>query len=456
MKKTLKEIAIEKLKQPGYEDHALPVSRRDFIKLGLLAGGGAVLPLSLTERVLAQMTGVVRIPFLVFDLAGGAGMPANFLVGQEGGPEDLCNDYRRHGWNPRASGALDKTFGIPMAAGGVSKMLEGLKANLPQALTNEAQRSLKMASFCHFSLDDTSTNRASALTLVSRCGLQGSFLRAGLGLQSTLSGGNSDAYLSDSKFKPQMIRNLDELTRITSFGATFEELDPHTRKAIFNNLKGLAGESSQLKEVYEELSTFGVAEPKLDPRNNAQMNELYQLQNSSIDSPQALQAGIVYNTLMGNTGPGVITFSNCDYHDNTQTTGDAKDLEIGVAIGRAVHAAHLLKKPLFYQIITDGGVYAPGSDNYDRRWVGDRNQHSLTVVGYFDPNRDVELRRAQVGRYTPNAEVDQKTFIGDKPEKMVPAVLANYLHVQGLSGQIEAISGIRLQNSELDKMLVFA
>ncbi len=446
----LKNKILSKLKSPSFEDHKV-LSRRDLIKFGILAGGGALMPLGFATRALAQNAQLM--PFLVFDLAGGAGLPANFLVGKAGGPEDLCANYRQHGWNPRASDSLDRTFGVPMAKNS-SRLLAGLQETLPAELLREGQTKFKMATICNFSLDDTPVNRGSALTMISKAGLKGIFMNSGIGQKATLSGGNTDAYLPDSKFKPKLIRNLRDVVSLTSFGMNFEELPSESRREIFNQLKRAARDIPKLRDIYEDLSRFGLSEPKMDPRTSAEIKRVYNL-DQGIEQLQ-VEAAIAHNVLNGYTGPGVITIDGCDYHDNTQVTGDAKDFEIGRSIGNAVHAAYVLNKPLFFQIVSDGGVYASSSDNYERRWVGDDPLHSLSVMGYFNPKKPVEQRRLQIGHYTDNAKVEFKTIVGEKPEKMAVAVIANYLELNGLLGQAEALTGLRLQPYDTDQMLAFA
>ena len=90
-----------------YPDHPLPVSRRDFIRQGLMAGlgvvttpslfglfanpGAALAALSPDLAALKQACGIAtqgagKIPFICFDLAGGANISgSNVLVGQTGG-----------------------------------------------------------------------------------------------------------------------------------------------------------------------------------------------------------------------------------------------------------------------------------------------------------------------------------------------------------------------------------
>jgi len=451
----LKAKLIQKLQSPGYEDHKFSMSRRELIKMGLIAGGAVFTQYSFLQQAFAQTNAQVSIPFLTFDIAGGASMPGNFLVGQTGGPEDLCADYRQHGWNPRDSDSLYKNFGLPMSKK-KSKMLAGLKETLPKEISeNEAQTFLKMASFCHFSIDDTSTNHSSALSLVAKSGLRGRYIHSGIGTRTSLSGGNSDTLLADSQFKPKAVQGIDEFLNLTSFGREFESKTPGERKQIFDKLKTAAKDYPELTNAYQDLSQLGVRQPALDPRLNTQMAELYNLQPDASTGLE-LEAAIIYGTLKGFTGPSVLTLEDCDYHTQSEDKGAAKDLEFGQRLGRAIHAAYLLKTPLMFQIITDGGVYAKPSDDYNRAWVGDANQHSLSVIGYFNPKGNLSLRKQQVGRYTQEAQVDTTTSIGKGPEKMVSGVIANYLNISGQMSHIEALTGIRLQANEIDELLVFA
>ena len=180
MPKKLSLEEIIRLKTP--KDHKPPTTRRDFLKYGLIPFAGYALAPSFLGQILfqnaakaagvnpqdASLCGAAGesgyLPFLVFDLEGGAGLPGNFLVGKTGGPSDLIKDYSTLGWNPRNSNAIDERFGLPMAGNNVSRMLAGIL----QTAKPENLAKLLMGSFLHFSQDDTSVNRTSALTLVAR------------------------------------------------------------------------------------------------------------------------------------------------------------------------------------------------------------------------------------------------------------------------------------------------
>src|SRR4051812_23401966 len=97
------------LNQPlRLENHARPVSRRDFLARGLITGAATVVAPAFLGALLNPRTanalspdinpgnmcniqlGAGKVPFICFDLAGGANIAgSNVLVGQQGGQLDL-------------------------------------------------------------------------------------------------------------------------------------------------------------------------------------------------------------------------------------------------------------------------------------------------------------------------------------------------------------------------------
>lgn len=92
-----------------HPDHPRPVTRRDFIRQGFMSGAGAVIAptmlsmlagsrpvhalsddmINLKDNVCGIQDGAGKIPFICFDLAGGANIAgSNVLVGGQGGIED--------------------------------------------------------------------------------------------------------------------------------------------------------------------------------------------------------------------------------------------------------------------------------------------------------------------------------------------------------------------------------
>lgn len=456
-------------------DHKL-VTRRDFLSQGIIQFGAAVsMPTVLGgmlgvgyNNVFAADCGGVNgstlTPFLVFDMAGGAALPGNFLVGKKGGPEDLLSSYNQLGWDPRESGALNKDFGLPLSAK-YSKLLTGILANA----SADARKNFRMGSFCHFGQDDTSTNKLNIASLIMRTGFRGTLLSNGVGLRDSASGGNSAPVYSNLAYKPTRIGNINDLLGSTSFGGSA------FKGTKIDYLKQLAQSGLNLSKIqkndtitlpdgqvladlsqcaYEKSVTLLENTAGLDPRLDPVAQAVYQInQNTAQDSAAAVSAAVAVNTIRGYSGPSIYTLGGCDYHDGTQTTGDARDGDMGVIIGRAVEAAHRIQKPLFFQLITDGGC---DSEIGSRKWRGDSGTKSMTVIGYYNPKGAPKMVRTQVGHYTNGQAADNTTLIGNEPALVGYAVLANYLNIHGKLADFATYApGVFTETGKLESVLIF-
>ena len=453
-----------------HNDHPRPVTRRELLAQGFIGFSAmATMPtlagLLSTRAMAMECGGAIEsyLPFMVFDMAGGAALPANFLVGRQGGATDLLANYNLLGWDPRAAGAIDSRFGAPMAAN-ASKVLAGIL----QTLSAPAQAKLRMGTFCHFARDDTSGNPLSSVSLVARTGYRGLVVPKGVGNRSSESGGNSDVVARDPALRPLSVTRVADILNSVSFGAAFTGMNAATITAMARGAMNVG--TSQLGELpagadadqLTELATCGYQQnlgytqgtAGLDPRNNAQIRGIYQIQANAPDNDETVvSAAIAMNVMTGNSGPGIFTVAGCDYHDGSQATGDAKDLSMGMQIGRAIEVANQMNKPFFFQLLTDGGCYAREGT---RMWRGDSGDKCMTVIGYFDPNGPREQRRTQVGWYTEGQGAEQNTFIGAEPAKVAYAVFANYLNVIGRLGDFERYAPGIFSSSELDRLLIFA
>ena len=126
--------------EPQYHaDHPRPVTRRQFVAQGFMTGaaytaGSGLLSMftnprdamaALSGDLSSQMqnpckiagNGANKIPFICFDLAGGANIAgSNVLVGKEGGQMDFLSDagYRKMGLpNSMVPGLIDPVLNLP-------------------------------------------------------------------------------------------------------------------------------------------------------------------------------------------------------------------------------------------------------------------------------------------------------------------------------------------------------
>ncbi len=469
---------MKRNKNNQFIDHPRPVTRRDFLSRGGYALTATLMAPSLIGKLARANSNDPAscappgnadnfIPMLVFDCNGGAALPGNFLVGGTGGPEDLLPSYNTMGWDPRAAGALDTRFGLPMAAK-LSQILAGIVANASPA----AQANFRMGSFCHASQDDSQINLTSSLILAIEHGVSGSIIQRGLGVPgdrgANASGGNSSAVDQSSAFQPVAVTSVNDVLNAVSMGPALDALPLASRRSLLMSMLSMSKDQlgaisggapgafgDQMFCAYQNASNYTDAGKVLDPRNDTNISKVYGLNaQTAANSPDLIAASVAMNVLKKQSGPGVITINGWDYHDGSQSTGDGIDLSIGIQIGRALEAAHLLQTPLFVQIITDGGIFA---DTDTRNWGGDSGDKGMTVIGYYNPKAVPTLLKPaspQIGAYNVGQGADQSTLIGADTGKVAYATFANYLQICGtLSANTDIFSNVF--GNSLNDVLLF-
>lgn len=312
------------------------------------------------------------LPYLVIDLAGGAALPGNFLVGGELGPHDLLPSYDTLGWNPRTE-ELYETFGLPMAAES-SKMLAGILSKFGDSanLSN-----LQFASICAQSIDNSSRNPLSAIALVNRfANHRATFPHypTGLGSMPSVSGGHQSAVYGDPNASPRPVA-------LESLLASLAQQDPRFSSA------------------------FDLQEGNQEAVNNA---------------------AIVYALLNGLAPSGVIVLRGYDYAGEGQEIADAKDFQAGKVIGAVAKLAEQLGKPIFIHIVTDGGAVARG----DRNWFGDSGGRSMSIMGTAGPIGVQSFGLVQYGYYTAAQTASRETLYGNAPEAPALEAYSEWLHLQ--------------------------
>lgn len=439
------EDLTKKLKSKSYEDHRWPVSRRDFLKLGLIEFAAlSMMPAMNMAEAAQKIKGspqkILRgpaaavdslLPLLVFDLAGGASLSGNFVVGHQitsAREMDLLSSYSTLGWAPEKNN-LDTRFGLPMVEN--SGIREGMLSVWNAEQQNDFSKKLRFFSICNSSLDDSSANQLSIAALAYQSGRRGQYVSEFTGTTKSSSGGNSKAYYGDryqSVFvdDAEALSNLLGLAKSMYASASLPQQDD-LKRLMLEGTGGLASAGVDISQLQKSFAAYGVPNQNLNPRRNPIAQVIY---GNNQSSRNAVVSTIVMNAILGYAGPGVISIGGCDYHDDTQQTGDTKDREIGVELGRALLFASMANKPLFIQIITDGGISAKEGT---RNWQSDSKDRSLTVLAVFDPKGAPDLSHLQVGSYTKGQIVDSATFVGASVENATSVAFLNYLAASKVS-----------------------
>src|SRR5437773_335268 len=214
-----------------HENHPLPVTRRDFVAAGFLSGPAMVIgpawlgalleasraeagvPLSPDIQALLGSgqcnvpTAAGGLPFICFDLAGGANLVGSeVLVGVQGGQSNLLSaaGYAKLGLPgnmlPTSSGFISNALGLLWHSDGA--ILRGI---LSKATTPVTAAGTNGAVICALSQNDTANNPHNPMYGIAKAGAKGKLLTL-IG-DSTVSGGYSAAptALIDPALQPTKI-----------------------------------------------------------------------------------------------------------------------------------------------------------------------------------------------------------------------------------------------------------
>jgi hypothetical protein len=172
-------------------------------------------------------------------------------------------------------------------------------------------------------------------------------------------------------------------------------------------------------------------------------------------------APIVKLVLDGFIGAGTIVLGGYDYHNNTRTTGDAMDRELGQLIGAIVETAARKQKDVVVYVLTDGGVGtngAPDPTNGRPVWTGDNGERSSTLMLVYKKDGRPAMRsnRRQVGYFQANGAVNPTAMLtSNSVVNTSKAMVANYLALHGLEGKLEQVVSDDPFRLQLDNYLMF-
>lgn len=469
-KKTEKRIYKIGDPNPVHPERKL-MNRRDFISSGLIGFSGMVMAPSIVSLLLrerAVRAGDVSggasgsaipglCPLLIIDCAGGFGLLGNWIGSQTSGMFNPLSAYPGTGL-ANLVGGIDSSMGAPMAQG-ASQVYETLTNVTPVDPTNPAtstqnatdmefvaalQSGLRMALIHSNTLSDSSSNETQIAAQASFFGCAGNRLPNGLGTVSSPSGGNSMSaagLLMPSSCKPVAISSVKTLTEALSYGPALANVPTavvgdlaegllnlsNTQLNMLGQMKQGDAMSALINSGFKLNKNYVNPSASMDARYDADCQAIYGISMASAENDaMVLEATIVKNALEGASGPGIITVGGCDYHDGTQTSGDAKDAQIGMVMKRMIQLARKKNKKFALQIITDGGIY---SDPMTRNWRGDDNGHSGMVMASFDPSgKAADVVKTHVGNLTSGETTDPNCVTYNMAHAAQACVL-NYLSV---------------------------
>jgi len=452
-----------------HPDHKRPVTRRDFLAQGFLTGAAMVMSPSLfglldkagnanalTVEECGLSAGAGRIPFVCFDLAGGASIAgSNVLVGGQQGQLDRISDsgYSRLGipadQRPQLPGQVNTELGLAFHAD--SAFLRGIL----EKTSVDTRSRINGCVICARSENDTGNNPHNPMYGINRAGAGGDLVNL-IGTEPSVSGGNSQAPMTmiDPTERPVKVDRPSDVTGLVDTGKLVDLLDTDDAAAVMSAIEQLsAAKLDRITEsaIVEKLVECGYVESsylvgtfgdpsQLDP---FQDDDITGLATSIFDAGEIAQgdfrktASVMKMVINGLAGAGTVELGGYDYHDSTRATGERKDLIAGRAMGAVLEYAARKGKQLMLYVFSDGSVSSDGvidnsADGGGKGiWKGDEASTASTFFLVYDPVARPELvrpARQQIGYFRDSGSIETgATRVSNNVNLLAEAIVLNYL-----------------------------
>ena len=473
-------------------DHSRPRTRRDFIAQGFQAGMATVLgtsilglpgrsnALSIDQSVIdacgIRFDGAGKIPFICFDLAGGANIAgSNVLVGGRGGQLDFLDTagYGKLGLPanmiPSAvnQGGPNNSF-IDNSLGLAFHTDSGFLRGILERTSAATQGQINGAVIAARSENDTGNNPHNPMYGIHMAGARGSLL-ALCGSQSSESGGNSmaPAMLVNNEVRPTKVDRPSDVTGLVDVGDLVGLLSQDEVVAVMESMYHMSKhkmdrvatadairqavpckylESAGLAERYSNPASLN---PLLDP-DIVGPNGIFTADEIN-DGEFRKTASVMKLVIEGYAGAGTITMGGFDYHTGDRATGEMRDLRAGRCMGACLEYAARKGKPLMMYVFSDGSVFSNGMvDNSVQGrgkgvWTGDNQQTAASFFLVYSPGSRPELlvsgagdrpeRHQQIGYMRPSGDVETASSpAANNVNQLVQTVILNYMALHGEQG----------------------
>jgi hypothetical protein len=453
--------------------HAKPSNRREFLQAGIIPFAAWMVGPSLSvllnplraeaATTCGGATGANAIPFITINLSGGASLAGGIVTKTLNG--DYLPSYTKVGGGigPNQSYSITTEFGgmeFPgTAIGGattglVSKFLMGVRnprnvagAARPTALDNTAFLWQAVSSN-----DDTRMNPFDVTGLVLKMGLSGGKL-PNLGSVDTPTGIAQQPTLLPPP-APFIVGSVTDLTNALSYASGLTGLTIGQKASLARTIAGLTGSQLQrlqttpaatavtslidcagIKNAEMVATGGGDINPFIVPTLGTNLATIWDTQNKPMNETFG---AMVYNAIVGNASTVNLNLGGYDYHDNTRTTGNARDLAAGELVGKILETAAYLQKPVFVYVCSDGATVSEDSTVADSPWVSDRGVAGTQYMLAYHPNGRPALSSNQIGGFNSGQAADPNFATGNSPDLAAQAVFANYASWNGKVDFLEA------------------
>ncbi len=494
-----------------HPDHPRPVTRRQLLSQGFMTGAaftvGGIAPL-LTNPAYADLAadldalrapaecnitdGAGKIPFICFDLAGGANIAnSNVLVGQEGGQNDFLatNGYEKMGLpgdmvpglndangNPFANFDLGLGFHFdsPFRRGILSRVSAATAANINGAVIPAR------------SDNDTGNNPHNPMYGIALAGAKGSILGLA-GSENSDSGGNSTLPLPlfNPELRPTKVDRPSDVVNLVDTGDLVGILSKDDATKVMESIYRLSDEKIARVETLVNrdvdidkavrcgyLKAAHIADrfggTPIDPGLDTDIvddaagiftNAEFFAGNRDAREFQKT-ASVMKLVMNGFAGAGCVEMGGYDYHGGARAEGEVKDFRAGQCMGACLEYAARLDMPLMLYVFSDGSLSSNGviDNSNDGRGKGEWTSDNSSTAGSFflvyNPPRlggrailkgttpDEQAVHQQLGYMDAGGSVARAaTPMANNVNLLVNSVVLNYmaLHGQVTTGEFEAI-----------------
>ena len=515
-------------------DHPRPVTRRQFVAQGFKTGaaytlGGGILSLFSNPReVMAQQAGLSadlqsmlgtcgvsangagKIPFICFDLAGGANIAgSNVLIGQEGGQRDFLSTagYEKMGLpGDMVPGLVDPTSNQPY-----DNFDLGLGFHLDSAFRRGILTSLDPlnAQFVNGAViparsdNDTSNNPHNPLYGIARAGANGNILSLA-GSENTDSGGNSMLPLAlyDPELRPTKVDRPADVVNLVDTGDLVGILSKEDATAVMESIYRLSDRKmSQVNtqitrdDVIKEMVRCGYLkaadiadrfggvpiDPALDPEIVDQPGSpgtgIFTDTEFNAGDRDAIEfqktASIMKLVINGYAGAGCIEMGGYDYHGGRRAEGEVKDFRAGRCMGACLEYAARRNVPLMMYVFSDGSLSSNGAIDTTvegrgkGEWSSDNSSTAASFFLVYNPGTrpaiigatvEEQARHQQIGYMDAGGSVQRSaTPAANNVSLLVNTVILNYMALhgeQGLFGSLSPNNGLG-SSAQLDSLTAF-
>ncbi len=510
-------------------NHRRPVTRRELVAQGFRAGtatvlGGSIFSLfanpraaeaALSADLIAMRSacgiaaqGAGKIPFICFDLAGGANIAgSNVLIGQRGGQLDFLSagGYSKLGlpaaMSPAASTAANPLINteLGLAFHSTSAMLRGILEKVTlgnRALTNGAVIPAR-------SENDTGNNPHNPMYGINKAGANGSLL-ALIGSRASDSGGNSmaPAMMINPEVRPTKVDNPNDVTGLVDVGDLVSLLDQQDTVAVMESIYrisdkklGQVNTGTLNDTVIKDMVRCGYVKSAdladrfgnpsaIDPVADTDLvgaTGVFSQAEFDSDGEFRKTASVAKLVVNGYAGAGTITMGGYDYHTGDRSTGESRDLRAGRCIGACLEYAAKKGMPVMIYVFSDGSVFSNGMIDDSAMgggkgvWTGDDQQTGAAFFLVYNPARravlvggsatdptaisDVQRMHQQLGHMRPSGDVETGSGVGaaNNVNSLVETVILNYMALHNQQNQFgNFFPGNSLGNAAaLDKITAF-